>query len=55
MTHQPKNQAPLSRRDVLRVGSLTGLGLTGRDGVWVLAGLVPAGLAVWLIARLLGG
>lgn len=35
--------------------ALTGLGLTGRDGVWVLAGLVPAGLAVWLIIGLLGG
>jgi hypothetical protein len=32
--------------------ALMGLGLTGRDGFWVLAGIVPAGLAAWFVFRL---
>jgi len=32
---------------------LMGLGLTGRDGFWVLAGLVPAGLAAYFVFTLI--
>lgn len=35
--------------------ALIGLGLTGRDGAWVLAGVVPAVLALWFVTRLLSG
>ena len=34
---------------------LMGMGLTGRDGAWVLAGLVPAALGIWLAVGLLPG
>ena len=33
--------------------ALMGLGLTGRDGFWVLAGLVPAGLAAYFVYTVL--
>ncbi|MES1940782.1 exopolysaccharide synthesis, exoD [Salinisphaera sp. T5B8] len=33
--------------------ALMGLGLTGRDGFWVLAGLVPAGLAGYFVYTVL--
>jgi len=34
--------------------AMMAMGLTGRDGAWVLAGLVPAGLGLWFILKLLG-
>jgi len=34
--------------------ALISLGLAGRDGLWVLLGLVPAGLGAWLLYGLLG-
>lgn len=33
--------------------ALMGLGLTGKDSIWVLAGLVPAALGVWLVVGLI--
>lgn len=33
--------------------ALMGFGLMGKDGFWVLAGLVPAALGFWFVARLI--
>lgn len=32
--------------------ALMGMGLTGKDGYWVLAGLLPAALGLWFVAGL---
>ncbi len=34
--------------------AMMGMGLTGRDGAWVLAGLVPAGVGLWFVLKLVG-
>ncbi|GAB3675288.1 exopolysaccharide biosynthesis protein [Salinisphaera aquimarina] len=34
--------------------AMMGLGLTGKDGFWVLAGLAPAGLGLWFLFKLFG-
>ncbi|MES1924682.1 exopolysaccharide biosynthesis protein [Salinisphaera sp. T31B1] len=34
--------------------AMMGLGLTGKDGYWVIAGLVPAAVGVWFVVKLIG-
>lgn len=34
--------------------AMMSLGLTGRDGAWVVAGLIPACVGLWLVLKLVG-
>jgi len=34
--------------------AMMGMGLTGRDGAWVLVGLIPAGVGLWFVLKLVG-